>query len=51
MLESHIVVDFSSKKLENMRAEQVLPESKGRRWGGWRGGRGRGGPNNVYTYE
>jgi hypothetical protein len=46
---SHI---FSSTKLEK-RAEQVLPGSK-RDWGESKRGvesRGRGSPNNVYTYK
>jgi hypothetical protein len=37
---------FSSTKLDK-RAEQILPGSEGE--GG--GGRGKDGPNNVYTYE
>jgi hypothetical protein len=50
-----ISYDFSSTKLENKRAEQVLPGSKeggGRVWGRGKGREeGKGGPNNVYTCE
>jgi hypothetical protein len=46
---------FSTTKLENKRAEQVLPGSEGERGLGLTGegvGVGeRSGPNNVYTYE
>jgi hypothetical protein len=39
---------FSLQNLQNKGAEQVLPES-GRGVGEGKGGKG--GPNNVYTYE